>query len=142
MKAPVRLVLAGAFAALFAVAATDAAAQKAKSKDNPKCQPNPVFEKFPGAFHSSCDRSRFLALELQTAKDPAKLDSNFATVNKEGEYWYYFDEIDKDASGSHPSPLELQVARASARGSTSHGKRWNSIRSSIPAPIASATNPA
>lgn len=108
MKAPVRFVLAGAFAALFALAANDAAAQKAKSKDNAKCQPNPVFEKFPGAFLSGCERSRFLELELEAARDPAKLDSNFATVRKEGEYWYYFDEIDRDASGSHPSPLELQ----------------------------------
>lgn len=108
MYATARFVFAGALAALLAFAATDAAAQKAKSKDNPKCQPNPVFEKFPGAFLSGCERSRFLELELQAAKDPAKLDTNFATVKKEGEYWYYFDEIDKDASGSHPSPLELQ----------------------------------
>lgn len=94
--------------ASFALGAPQTYAQKAKSKDNAKCQPNPVFEKFPGSFYSSCERSRFTALELQAARDPAKPDSNFETVKKEGEYWYYFDEIDRDASGSHPSPLELQ----------------------------------
>lgn len=91
----------------FAFASPEASAQKGKPKDNPKCQPNPVFERFPGAFYSSCERSRFLGLELQAARDSAKPDSNFETIKKEGEYWYYFDEIDRDASGSHPSPLEL-----------------------------------
>lgn len=104
---------ARAFACLLAafciaLATPEASAQKAKSKDNPKCQPNPVFEKFPGAFHSTCERSRFSELPLEAARDPAKPDSNFASITKEGEYWYYFDEIDKEASGSHPSPLELQ----------------------------------
>ena len=85
-----------------------AAPPKAKSKDNPKCQPNPVFEKFPGSYHDNCDRSRFMALEIEVAKDPAKLQGPRDSVKKEGEYWYYRDPIDKDASGALPSPLELQ----------------------------------
>lgn len=100
-----------AAACLLALASITLAAPEAfaqKSKDNANCQPNPVFEKFPGSFHSTCQRSRFSALELEVARDPAKPDSNFAGVSKEGEYWYYFDEIDKDASGSHPTSLELQ----------------------------------
>ncbi len=42
------------------------------------------------------------------ARDPAKPDANLQMVRKEGAYWYYFDEIERDASGAHPSPLELQ----------------------------------
>ena len=85
-----------------------AAPPKAKSKDNPKCQPNPVFEKFPGSYHDNCDRSRFMALEIEVAKDPARLQGPRDMVKKEGEYWYYRDPIEKDASGALPSPLELQ----------------------------------
>ncbi len=85
-----------------------AAPAKAKSKDNPKCQPNPVFEKFPGSYLDSCERSRFMALEIEVAKDPAKLQGPVDKVSKEGEYWYYHDLIQKDASGALPSPLELQ----------------------------------
>jgi outer membrane protein OmpA-like peptidoglycan-associated protein len=92
----------------LALASPEASAQKGKSKDNPKCQPNPVFEKLPGSYHDNCDRSRFQGLELEAARDPAKPDRNFETTRKEGEYWYYFDVIDRDASGSRPSPLELR----------------------------------
>jgi outer membrane protein OmpA-like peptidoglycan-associated protein len=83
-----------------------AAAQAAK--DNPKCSPNPVFEKFPGSYYQNCERSRFAELELEVAKDPAKPDGPYDKVKKEGETWYYFDPIPKDASGALPSPLELQ----------------------------------
>jgi outer membrane protein OmpA-like peptidoglycan-associated protein len=92
----------------FALASPEASAQKGKPKDNPKCQPNPVFEKFPGSYYDSCQQSRFMELEIEVAKDPAKLQGPRDRVRKEGEYWYYHDPIQKDASGALPSPLELQ----------------------------------
>ncbi len=97
-------------AASIAFAAQEAFAQKSapKSKDNPKCQPNPIFEKFPGSYLDSCDRSRFMELDIEVAKDPANLKGERTKVRKEGEYWYYHDPIQKDASGALPSPLELQ----------------------------------
>lgn len=96
--------------AAIALVAQDALAQKSKPKsnDNPACQPNPVFEKFPGSYLDSCQRSRFMGLEIEVAKDPAKPQGPRDIVTKEGEYWYYHDPIRKDASGSLPSPLELQ----------------------------------
>jgi outer membrane protein OmpA-like peptidoglycan-associated protein len=106
MKTLARFVSAGAIAALLALSATDAAAQKAK--DNPKCQPNPVFAKFPGSYHGNCEHSRFLALDIEVAKDPNNLKGRRDKITKEGEYWYYNDPIPKDASGAQPSPLELQ----------------------------------
>jgi outer membrane protein OmpA-like peptidoglycan-associated protein len=92
----------------FALASPGVSAQKGKSRDNPKCQPNPLFEKFPGSYHDICERSRFLELDIEVAKDPANLKGPREKVRKEGEYWYYLDPIPKDASGSQPSPLELQ----------------------------------
>jgi outer membrane protein OmpA-like peptidoglycan-associated protein len=106
MHALARTAFAGALAALLALATLDAAAQK--SRDNPKCKPNPVFEKFPGSYHDKCEHSRFLALDIEVAKDPNKLKGPRDKVAKEGEYWYYNDPIPKDASGAQPSPLELQ----------------------------------
>ncbi|MBL0142147.1 MAG: OmpA family protein [Betaproteobacteria bacterium] len=103
--------LAGLLAAAsFALTAPEAFAQKskAKPKDNLRCQPNPIFEKFPGSYLDSCERSRFMELEIEVAKDPANLKGDRTKVKKEGEYWYYHDPIEKDASGSLPSPLELQ----------------------------------
>ena len=57
-------------ALLAAVAA--ALPASAAVKENRKCTPNPVFEKFPNSIYHSCDRSRFFALKLYRAKDPAK----------------------------------------------------------------------
>ena len=98
-----RIAVAGLLGALASI---PAAAQK--SKDNPKCTPNPVFEKYPGSHHQNCDRSRFAQLELEIAKDPAKLEGPYENVKKEGETWYYYDWIPKEAAGVLPSPLEIQ----------------------------------
>ena len=108
MPRPHASVLACLLVLSIVLAAPDAFAQKAGSKDNPKCQPNPVFEKFPGSYLDSCERSRFMALEIEVAKDPANLQGARDKVKKEGEYWYYHDLIEKDGSGALPSPLELQ----------------------------------
>ncbi|HRE15309.1 MAG TPA: OmpA family protein [Usitatibacteraceae bacterium] len=94
--------------ALAAIAAAFALAAPAfAQKDNAKCKPNPVFEKFPGSYHLNCEQSRFAALELQVAKDPARLDGPFDKVTKEGEFWSYSDPIRKDAGGALPSTVEL-----------------------------------
>ena len=95
-----------AAAALLAAAAIPALAQS-KVRENAKCSPNPVFEKFPSSVYHSCERSRFSKVELYTASDPAKLDGNYEKVAKEGEYWYYFDHIAANSDGAYPSRLEL-----------------------------------
>ena len=80
---------------------------QSKVKENPKCTPNPVFEKFPNSVYHSCERSRFSKLKLYRAKDPAKPGGDYEDFEKEGEYWYYFDFIAPDANGAYPSQLEL-----------------------------------
>lgn len=92
--------------ALTAAAATGAAAQS-KVRENAKCAPNPVFEKFKGSVYHSCQHSRFHKLDLYRAKDPARLTGDYEPFAKEGEYWYYFDYIHKDTDGRLPSRLEV-----------------------------------
>jgi outer membrane protein OmpA-like peptidoglycan-associated protein len=94
-----------AAAALLAVAVP--AFGQSKVKENPKCTPNPVFEKFPNSVYSSCEKSRFAKLDVYVAKDPAKIDGAYEKQAKEGEYWYYFDHVAADANGGYPSRLEL-----------------------------------
>jgi outer membrane protein OmpA-like peptidoglycan-associated protein len=78
------------------------------TKDNPACRErNPVFAKFPNSFTVVCDRSRFSKLELYQAKDAAKLEGDYAKVPKEGEYWYFIDQIVPDAQKRYPSQLEV-----------------------------------
>src|SRR5687767_15338519 len=93
--------------AALAVAVALPALGQSKVKENPKCTPNPVFEKFPNSVYHSCERSRFSKLDVYQAKDPAKISGAYDKVAKEGEYWYYFDHINADASGAYPSRLEL-----------------------------------
>ena len=97
---------AHAAAAALLVLALPAFGQS-KVKENPKCTPNPVFEKFPNSVYHSCERSRFSKLKLYQAKDPAKVAGAYDELEKEGEYWYYFDHVAPDANGAYPSRLEL-----------------------------------
>lgn len=107
-----------AHAALAAVLALSVPAFA--QKDNAKCKPNPVFEKFPNSYHLNCDQARFAELELQVAKDPAKLEGPFDTVRKEGEYWSYSDTLTKNANGALPSVVEVyrnfEAAVVAAKG--------------------------
>ena len=98
-----RAVLAAA--ALLAVAVPLTAAGAVR--ENPKCTPNPVFEKFPGSLYHSCERSRFFALKLYRAKDPAKRAGAYEEFTKEGEYWYYFDFVVPGPDRKVPSRLEI-----------------------------------
>lgn len=96
-----------AAAAVLSAAAALSPFASAAVKENRKCTPNPVFEKFPGSLYHSCERSRFHRLELYKAKDAAKLSGDYETFAKEGEYWYYFDFIPRDADNKVPSRLEI-----------------------------------
>ena len=93
-------------AAALVACALPAAAQS-KARENSKCTPNPVFEKFPNSLYHSCERSRFARLELARASDPAKIGGKSEKVSKEGEYWYYFDYIQRDADNKVPSRVEI-----------------------------------
>ena len=94
-------------AALVAIALAQPAFAQSKVKENTKCTPNPVFEKFPNSVYHTCERSRFSKLKVYQATDPAKITGSYDQLEKEGEYWYYFDFIGPDASGAYPSRLEL-----------------------------------
>ena len=77
------------------------------AKDNPKCEANPVFNRFAGEVMASCERARFKALELWRFKTANNPKSGAEAFNVEGEYWYYFNDINKDAQGRHPGKLEV-----------------------------------
>jgi len=87
--------------ALFAAATSFA-------QDNPKCEPNPLFSRFPGERLDNCERSRFTELEVARRSDPANPRSNVIRFKKEGEYWYTHGPLQKDAAGRYPGKLEVR----------------------------------
>jgi len=89
--------------ALFLFSAAASAA-----KDNPKCEANPVFSRFPGETLDSCERSRFTELELARRSDLSNPRSPVIRFKVEGEYWYTHGPLSKDASGRLPGKLEVQ----------------------------------
>jgi outer membrane protein OmpA-like peptidoglycan-associated protein len=96
-----------AVALALVVGASVVQAQMPK-RDNPECkQPNPVFAKFPSAFTVRCDRSTFAKLEIQQAKDPARVAGDYTMVPKEGEYWGFSEQIVPAVGKSYPSNLEV-----------------------------------
>ena len=103
MKHVKSLMLSGALSVLVSVAAL---AQS--PKDNPKCEANPVFNRFAGEVLSNCERARFKDLDLWRWKATNDPKSGIASLTVEGEYWYYFDDIARDAKGLHPGKLEVQ----------------------------------
>ncbi len=78
------------------------------AKDNAKCQPNPIFKKFAGEFMDGCERARFKELELWRWKKTDDPKSGSEVFKVEGEYWYYFNGIEKDANGLHPGAIEIR----------------------------------
>lgn len=76
-------------------------------KDNPKCEPNPVFNRFAGEIMGNCDRARFKDLNLWRWKKANDSKSGSESFKVEGEYWYYLNPIEKDAKGLHPGILEV-----------------------------------
>jgi outer membrane protein OmpA-like peptidoglycan-associated protein len=101
------LKLAAAIATIALAASPAPGLAQSKVKENAKCTPNPVFEKFPNSLYHSCERSRFSKLKVYQAKDPAKPTGPYDELEKEGEYWYYFDHINADSNAAYPSRLEL-----------------------------------
>lgn len=95
--------------AAFAVLCWSGMAVAQSPKDNAKCESNPVFSRFAGEVMSSCERARFKSLELWGRKEaPENPKSAVRPFNVEGEYWYYFNDIERDAKGRHPGKLEVQ----------------------------------
>lgn len=78
----------------------------ASPKDNPKCEPNPLFEPFPKSYLDVCERSRFATVDLRRWKDPVKR-SGAEHFKMEGEYWYYVDRIENGLSAK-VNVLEIQ----------------------------------
>ena len=87
---------------------TAVAALPAGAQDNPKCEPNPLFSRFTGEVMSKCERARFKQLEMWRAASPDKPERDHSAYKIEGEYWSYFNDIARDASGLHPGKLEVR----------------------------------
>jgi outer membrane protein OmpA-like peptidoglycan-associated protein len=102
MKCLNSLILSGAMLAFIT-----ASALAQSSKDNPKCEPNPVFNRFAGEVMGNCERARFKDLGLWRWKKANDPKSGAESFKVEGEYWYYFNDIEKDANGRHPGKLEV-----------------------------------
>ena len=79
----------------------------AASGDSPKCEDNPLFNRFPGERLSKCEHNRFSELAMKRWKNPAKPNAGVDNFKVEGEYWYNHNIIDKDASGKPASYLEV-----------------------------------
>lgn len=76
-------------------------------KDNPECQPNPVFNRFAGEVMGNCDQARFKELKLERWKKAGDSKSGSASFKVEGEHWYYLNPVEKDAKGLQPGILEI-----------------------------------
>jgi len=76
-------------------------------KDNPKCEANPVFNRFAGEVIGNCERARFKDLGLYRFKISNDPKSGTEQFKVEGEYWHYVNSLEKDAKGLHPGILEV-----------------------------------
>lgn len=76
-------------------------------KDNPKCEPNPVFDRFAGEVMGNCEQVRFKDLNLWRWKKANDSKSGSESFKVEGEYWYYLNRIEKDTKGLQPGILEV-----------------------------------
>lgn len=76
-------------------------------KDNPKCEPNPVFNRFTGEVMGNCDQARFKELNLERWKKAGDTKSGSESFKVEGEHWYYLNPVEKDAKGLQPGVLEI-----------------------------------
>jgi len=102
MKCLNSLMLTSAMLAFFTA---NALAQS--PKDNPKCEPNPVFNHFAGEVMGTCERARFSNLNLERWKKANDSKSGSEAFKVEGEYWYYNNRIEQDAKGQQPGYLEV-----------------------------------
>lgn len=102
MKCLNSLILSGVVFSFFSVGAL---AQS--PKDNPKCEANPVFNRYAGEVMGKCERARFKDLALQRWKKAGDSKSGAESFKVEGEYWYYLNPVAKDAKGLQPGILEV-----------------------------------
>lgn len=91
------------FTTLMLVAAGPVAAA-----DNPKCEPNPVFNRYPGEVLDRCERARFAELTIARRADIQNQRGEVTRSKVEGEYWYYANPLSKDAQGRLPGNLEVR----------------------------------
>lgn len=80
------------------------------AKDKPKCDPNPVFQAFPGTSVLECQQAKFNALKMRRAKEGAKANAEPDSFEKEGQYWYFKTLVDRDSKGAY-AVSELEVRR-------------------------------
>jgi outer membrane protein OmpA-like peptidoglycan-associated protein len=90
---------------MLALLGADALAQA--RKDNPKCAPNPVFNRFAGEVMGNCEQARFKELGLERWKKAGDPKSGSESLKVEGEHWYYLNPVEKDAKGLPPGILEI-----------------------------------
>ncbi|MDP2783992.1 MAG: OmpA family protein [Sulfurimicrobium sp.] len=102
MKCLNSLMLTSAMLAFFSL---NAWAQS--PEDNPKCEPNPVFNRFAGEVMRSCERAQYTNLTLWRWKASGDSKSGSEAFKVEGEYWYYINKIERGAKGQHPGKLEV-----------------------------------
>ena len=76
-------------------------------KDNTKCVPNPVFNRFAGEVMGNCEQARFKELNLERWKKAGDSKSGSESFKVEGEHWYYLNPVEKDAKGLQPGLLEV-----------------------------------
>ncbi len=80
----------------------------APAKDNARCEPNPVFNRYPGEVLDRCERARFAELTLSRRADVETQRGDVSYFKVEGEYWYYNGPLTKDAQGRLPGNLEVR----------------------------------
>lgn len=76
-------------------------------KDNPKCEPNPVFNRFAGEVMGNCEQARFKDINLERWKKAGDSKSGSESFKVEGEHWYYLNPVEKDTKGLQPGILEV-----------------------------------
>ena len=76
-------------------------------KDNPKCEPNPVFNRFAGEVMGNCGQARFKDLNLERWKKAGDSKSGSESFKVEGEHWHYLNPVEKEAKGLQPGILEI-----------------------------------
>lgn len=91
------------------------------AKDNPECEANPLFSRFPGEVMEDCERSRFKAQEFWRWRNPARKDAGGVDpFTVEGEYWKYHNPLDASTPKNQIAKLEvlrnIEMAVLQAKG--------------------------
>ncbi len=111
--------------ALFILAASIVNGPAHAARDNPECEANPLFSRFPGEVMDSCERSRFKVQEFWRWKNLARKEAGDEEAFKvEGEYWYYDNALDASTAKNRIGNLEVvrnfETAVRQAKGTVLH----------------------